>query len=65
VLFVVPQQRMLRQIRRRPFQPVIDHLQSLAGEVGGTILPVDNAGSAVAQKFSELGRESLLGRGRQ
>ena len=53
VLFVVPQQRLFATYGAGRAQPVIDRLQSLATDVGGTILPVDNAGSAVAQKYAD------------
>ena len=53
VLFVVPQQRLFATYGAGRAQPVIDRLQALATDVGGTILPVDNAGSAVAQKYAD------------
>ncbi len=58
VLFVVPQQRLFATYGHDRAQPVIDRLMgtstipSLAGMVGGVVLPVDNAGSAVAQKYA-------------
>jgi hypothetical protein len=58
VLFVLPQQRLFATYGHDRAQPVIDRLMgtstipSLASMVGGVVLPVDNAGSAVAQKYA-------------